>query len=898
LPKKDHPTLGDVQQHVYLRATIKAVYLNSPLVEERLWDTADIELDEGGTYLTCPILYHCSLWRQLRGNGSVESGGRAFIAGDQVFVLAKKAEEKIMEDGCQKFYSEVTVLGFVNGPKKCAYNYALVRISKDDLLPLEPPFGTTSYDSETDTWSYTDDDPDSHSGEMCIFYDYHSQGYPEIRVARDNYGTTVNFPCTVEYIKPFLDEIEFRDVELFDLVPQGNKEDDPGLKFPEASGSVDWRSDISGKDLGVNTIDHSVNPVQQMFLDLRGAFVGDKEGLSTGNFVELDEEFAAYFGTLEDPQNSKIMEWAARSKGFMYDVRANEAVPGSVTSEQQLISEMDEEMQLAVHNYLQRLQREITSIEERLEEKPAEIVNLEELLVTVAERIPPLQDALAKAEITLARLRNAGWGGDVIAMAQANVDRFDTELNSLLQLQEEIPSIRIPHIENEILELQTARQERIEQIQAAAMGEVPFSFTAAYLPDGSVAYNNSVHVAAGYGEDEIWVCGKETYMGIIISYCDKKWKFQRLRRIPPSIPIPGSAVSRLAGDAAFGAVAPGMAGANTGQMVADIGAVIATDIILNSSLGGDTDIFTVALLKRINEGEYHRDSFPADYDGSYLALTTPIPEDQYNEPQYKTALNVRKEAVRVWDRRDNWHNTIGLSFAEFTADRTWWFWSEAQEWRWECRFLDTPLGSMMLETPAFSAGLWWMLELITPMSVYRHDETVFSSQVRIAKQSARMCLQLYLVQRQGLTLWAETEDDFVKQELTIGPYSCKIARDGHDSVRFVEVEGEMQFYDDLDEETKAGLTEDRYYVSQVENSTAFSNMRGGLHLGRNEIEVLAGFETWNRLYLGTRRRCPRDQQRNPYFEQAINELVQYFYDNQENIYPSTLMDFNMDARIL
>jgi hypothetical protein len=37
LPKKDHPTLGDVQQHVYLRATIQAVYLNNPLVEERLW---------------------------------------------------------------------------------------------------------------------------------------------------------------------------------------------------------------------------------------------------------------------------------------------------------------------------------------------------------------------------------------------------------------------------------------------------------------------------------------------------------------------------------------------------------------------------------------------------------------------------------------------------------------------------------------------------------------------------------------------------------------------------------------------------------------------------------------------------------------------------------------------
>jgi hypothetical protein len=896
LPKKDHPTLGDVQQHVYLRATIQAVYLNNPLVEERLWDTADIELYEGGTYLACPILYHCSPWKQLRGNGSVETGGRAFVAGDQVFVLAKKAEEKIMEDGCQKFYSEVTVLGFVNGPKKCAYDYALVRISKDDLLPLEPPFGTTSYDSETDTWSYTDDDPDSHSGEMCILYDYHSQGYAEIRVARDNYGTTVDFPCTVEYIKPFLDEVEFRDVELFDLVPQGNKEDDPGLKFPEASGSVNWRSDISGKDLGVNTIDYSINPVQQMFIDLRWAFTGDETGLTTGRFTELDKEFAEYF--CAEDGTSKITDWAAKSGGFMYDIRPMEAVPGSASDQPQLLCEMDEDMQLAVHNYIQRLQREVTAIDEKLEEKALEIESLEDLLEDCNERIPSLQDALDDAKRILKSLQNAGWGSTITAFAQEQVDKLKAQLDPLLLLQEQIPSIRIPTVQSEIADLNAARQERVDQIDAAARGEVPFSFTAAYNPDGSVAYNFSAHVAAGYGEDEIWVCGKNTYNGMVVSYCDAKWKFVRLQEIPPAIPIPNPALDRLAGDAAFGAVAPGMAGANEGQMLADIGAVMTADATL-APLGSDTDIFTVALLKRINEGEYHRDSFPADRESSFLALTAPIPEDIYNEPQYKTALNHRREKVQVWDRYDNWHNTMGISFAESTADRTWWFLSEGQEWQWECKFLDTPLGSMMLEPPSFSAGLWYMMQIATPMSIYRHDETTFASEVRIAKQSARMCLQLYLVQRQGLTLWAETESNFVKQEVTVGPYGCKVARDGIDGVRFIEFEDEMTFYDDLEEEDRASLIEDRYYVSQVEeDGTAWSNMRGGLQLGRNEIEVHAGFEAWNRLLLGTQRRCPIDQERDARFEQAINELVQAFYSVQENIYPSTMLEFKMDARII
>jgi hypothetical protein len=139
----------------------------------------------------------------------------------------------------------------------------------------------------------------------------------------------------------------------------------------------------------------------------------------------------------------------------------------------------------------------------------------------------------------------------------------------------------------------------------------------------------------------------------------------------------------------------------------------------------------------------------------------------------------------------------------------------------------------------------------------------------------------------------------VKQEVTVGPYGCKVARDGIDGVRFIEFEDEMTFYDDLEEEDRASLIEDRYYVSQVEeDGTAWSNMRGGLQLGRNEIEVHAGFEAWNRLLLGTQRRCPIDQERDARFEQAINELVQAFYSVQENIYPSTMLEFKMDARII
>jgi hypothetical protein len=165
-----------------------------------------------------------------------------------------------------------------------------------------------------------------------------------------------------------------------------------------------------------------------------------------------------------------------------------------------------------------------------------------------------------------------------------------------------------------------------------------------------------------------------------------------------------------------------------------------------------------------------------------------------------------------------------------------------------------------------------------------------------------MCLQIYVVQRSAISLWAETETGFVKQELTKGPYTSKFERDGVEGVSYVNVDGEMVLYKDLDDEAKADLLEKRFYVSAVdEDGNAYSDMRGSLQNNRNEIEVLAGFESWNRMYFDTQRRCPRDQKRNASFEQKINELIMAFYVEQEksdDVFPSTLVDFNLGAEII
>jgi hypothetical protein len=898
LPKKDHPTLGDVQQHVYLRATIQAVYLNNPLVEERLWDTADIELYEGGTYLACPILYHCSPWKQLRGNGSVETGGRAFVAGDQVFVLAKKAEEKIMEDGCQKFYSEVTVLGFVNGPKKCAYNYALVRISKNDLLPLEPPFGTTSYVPEADIWSYTANDPDSHKDELCILYDYHTQGYAEVRVAWDSYESTVEFPCTVEYLKPFLDEVELRGVELFDFFPQGNIEDDTEKGFPYATGAVNWKSDDSGEDLGVNTFGCGTNKVQQMFQDLRSAFTSDTEGLVSGEFTTLEKKLGEYWDA--DEEGSKICEWASKSEGFSYEAKSGIAVPGTDEAKSTGIADKSDDLQAAIYNYIRELQREIDTVQARIEEIGLQQTYYQELVETLSESISNEMDVLEEAKELYRKLENAGWWGYVLEQVSDQINALTNDIEekqaTVLRIEETI----LPELTLENERLAESIKKKNEQIEAAEKGEVPFSYTQAYLPDGSLAYNNSFHLVTGYGENEIWVCAKNTYQGMVVSYCDAMWKFVQWTTISDVLSVPNEAIKRLHTYAGLGTVAPGTASATSSIMIANLSIAVAADITISAS--GGSGIFSYALLKRVYEGLYHRSSFPCDREYSFLAVTRPIPEDEAQEPQYKTAINTRREVVQVWDRYDNWQNTMGFSYAVLGVDRSWWWRSEGQEWLWECRFLDTPIGSLMLEPPRFSAGIWYMYQIQSPISIYRHDSKVFCEHREISLQSSKMCLQIYVVQRSAISLWAETETGFVKQELTKGPYTSKFERDGVEGVSYVNVDGEMVLYKDLDDEAKADLLEKRFYVSAVdEDGNAYSDMRGSLQNNRNEIEVLAGFESWNRMYFDTQRRCPRDQKRNASFEQKINELIMAFYVEQEksdDVFPSTLVDFNLGAEII
>ena len=102
--------------------------------------------------------------------------------------------------------------------------------------------------------------------------------------------------------------------------------------------------------------------------------------------------------------------------------------------------------------------------------------------------------------------------------------------------------------------------------------------------DGKPLKGSSYHMQTAYGEDEIWVCGKNVYQGLVISACDAAWKFLRLPILPPALPIGNNAAERLAGGSA---IIPGLAFGAT-LSLADIQLCLASDIMIRD----DNNIFS------------------------------------------------------------------------------------------------------------------------------------------------------------------------------------------------------------------------------------------------------------------------------------------------------------------
>lgn len=285
--------------------------------------------------------------------------------------------------------------------------------------------------------------------------------------------------------------------------------------------------------------------------------------------------------------------------------------------------------------------------------------------------------------------------------------------------------------------------------------------------NGENLSGKSYHLQTAFGEDEIWICAKNTYQGMIVSYCDAKWKFVRSLGVPPAVAIGNPHLDNMASG---GSNIPGGGSISIGRLLEDVSYAMAA----SATQAGDGNMFSYGALKRINEGGLHRNSHPALRTtgiGSWLAKQKAIPLSPM-EPVFQTAINTRVESVDVWYRYDNWMNSIQCSSATFGVDRTWWFASNAQQWRVKCCFIDTPIGSMWYSSPTWEVALWYMtgFNILFGGPTCRKDVPLNTHFIRQTKHSHRVISQIYITQRQGVTLWDDPARTFVRQELYKGVY--------------------------------------------------------------------------------------------------------------------------------
>lgn len=305
MPTINHINLGEVQKHVYLLGTISRVHHESDDVAESYWDTADVLLDDD-QYIQehVPIFYHCYDGAVLRDNGAISAGAKGFEVNDKVVVIAEI--QTATATGAQR-YKNIKVIGHKDGPKKCAYNYVLVRCSLNELEDLAL------------------DDITKNIDEYCILFDPLTNELARVVDPSSEAGLEITFPCQVNVLKPFLLVVDLQGVPMWTEYTQGAIQED----FEIAGGIPNWQSDVSGDDIRGTadakdwwtTYDVNGNPIQNLFEDMYFALMTDDAGSSDGSYSEMMEILAE---TEED-----ISTWDDRSKGFVTDKRTYPA-PGPV----------------------------------------------------------------------------------------------------------------------------------------------------------------------------------------------------------------------------------------------------------------------------------------------------------------------------------------------------------------------------------------------------------------------------------------------------------------------------------------------------------------------------------------------------------------------------------------
>ena len=818
MPLFNHINLGDIQSHVYLEGTILKVYLEAAGVAEAKWDTADVQYENKKVFNNALIRYHCQPICVERANGAVADGGRGFDVGDKVILMAKIGSIA----GKGEEYEKVYVVAHSDGVIPCTYKYLFIRVSASALITHAPPYGT---------WKdgvYTVKTPDSHLHEYCVVWDP-AKG-AAATVMNPVTGLAYVFPVTVEAFKPAFDYFAFSDEELFTLESQGD------AQSQEAGFTPDWKSDFQGEKIRCGaapsawwtSYDIYANPIFSLLSNTALALFTDSVGASDGTFAKTMEKFNAGKVGIGD-EKSAIEKWKAASPQAFNDDTRSFDVKGSDTTQ---------EITPAGQARLQELQALIGQMNDLIGALDTAKINRWNELSAMA----PLTDPILQAELV------ALAADQVILKYLPYKDQRDTA------------------------------QAEVDSILGKAF--TPWEF--AHDKYGVALKGSSYHMQTAFGEDEIWVCAKNIYMGIVVDACDAKWKFVRLSNLPPALSIGNEAANRLAGSSYYGAMFGLIA-------LPDIFLMLAADI----TQAGDNNIFSYGTLKRINDGGFHRTSHPALKTagvGSWRMTQTPIPFTPL-EATFITALNTRSEHIDVWDRYDNWMNTLQYSCSSPGVDRTWWFNSNAEQWRIKASFIDTPIGSMWHAAPDWEAAVWYAsgVSFSAGAITARRDKAINTHFSRQTKHNRSVVAQIYIVQRQAVSMFESPTLSFVRQELNKGVYDCIDPT----SIKYV---GGLD-YDAMTPEEKKAKISDRVYLRSMYTGEVGYAPPAALRSNRNEVEIMAACDLYSTLKTNFGRQCPTDQVRNGLLEYEIQKLIAKYYTG-EGLGLKDFSEFNLEARIM
>ena len=672
---------------------------------------------------------------------------------------------------------------------------------------------------------YTVTTPDSHLHEYCMVWDTMKGTVATVL----NPVTKINyvFPVTVEDFKPALDYFTLSDEELFTLESQGDEQSQ------EAGFTPDYRSDFKGdliRDGAApsawwTSYDINANPVFSLLSNTSLSLFTDNAGASDGTFAKTMEKF-----------------------NHSNDAEANAAWMTNFTCGNEDISKWKAASPLALND-------------ERREFDVQGSGTTQDITPTGQARLQVLQTLI-------------GQMTDLINALDT------TKVNRWIALSAKVP-LGDPAEQAELVALST--DQSIVQYQIykgrrdTAQAEVDSILGKGFTPweyahdkNGKALKGRSYHMQTAFGEDEVWACAKDLYSGIVIDSCDAKWKFVRLSTIPPYIPVaPPSYTEPLT--------------------LAEISLLMATTLTNID----DGNIFSYGTLKRINDGGFHRTSHPAlktSGVGSWRMTQGKIP---YNplEPVFFTAMNTRSENIDVWDRYDNWMNSFQYSCATYGVDRTWWFKSNAEQWRIKASYIDTPIGSMWYAAPEWEAAVWYLDGVaFSPGDITaRRDKVINTQFIRQTKHNRSVIAQIYIVQRQAVTMYEDPALSFVKQELNKGVYDCLVP----ESVKYV---GGLD-YDTMTSEQKKAAISNRVYLRTIYPGEVGYSPPAALRSNRNEVEIMAACDLYSTLKTTYGDCSPTRQIRNGLLEYEIQKLITKYYTS-EALDLKDFSAFNLEARIV